>query len=109
MLTPDEELRVASCIDVCNANLKGIFDDGLKVGTSLWLAEKLREINEELGDTIAELKIYKCQHLNTTKTKDLQDKPIRVCDDCDSIIEEIVCNCLGISHVKTCPKWVLPF
>ncbi len=48
MLTPEEELRVASCIDAARAHLEGKLFDGLSDKTSLWLAEKLKEVNEEL-------------------------------------------------------------
>jgi sulfur transfer protein SufE len=72
MLTPEEELRVASIIVVAETELWE-----LKKETVIWLAEKLKEVNEELKALIQE------------EVKD--------------------CNCVGISHDNSCPKWVLPF
>jgi AmiR/NasT family two-component response regulator len=48
MLTPDEELRVASCIDTITYEIKHAQEEGLNLDTQLWLAEKLKELNDTL-------------------------------------------------------------
>lgn len=103
MLSKDEEKLLASLTNVFQVRK----DDGKTWGVPmllsdlLWLAEKLKEVNEELkkgswnipGCTCRDTGHYMycpviCEHADTTKTKDLQDNPIRVCDDCNSVIEE---------------------
>jgi hypothetical protein len=55
MLSKGEEYRVAACIDVLGRDIdndpkhgNGYEDFGLDLKTQLWLAEKLKELNEEL-------------------------------------------------------------
>lgn len=98
MLTPEEEQRLeAICEDIGCGTFR--IDSG-DLPQVTWLIRKLKEVNEELkkaswnipGCTCSDTGHYRycpviCEHSNTTRIKDLQEKDIDVCANCDSIIE----------------------
>lgn len=62
MLDNNEELRFAACIDVLKNDIEKdsrngdtFFEAGLDLKTQLWLAEKLKEINNECNAVTQEL------------------------------------------------------
>lgn len=54
VLSKEEELRVAACIDIAKEDIKTRNAD-LAPESALWLAEKLREINNEAAKYSEEL------------------------------------------------------
>lgn len=49
MLDKEEELRLASILDVCNEGKSTVIEpDIIRISTVLWLAEKLKEANDRL-------------------------------------------------------------
>jgi hypothetical protein len=54
MLSKEEELRLEACVDLLkNGHITSA--EGVEVKTQLWLAEKLKEINEECSKITEEL------------------------------------------------------
>jgi uncharacterized coiled-coil DUF342 family protein len=55
MLSKGEEYRVFACIEVLTHDIEKGDSEGLELETQLWLADKLREINNEAAHYSQEL------------------------------------------------------
>lgn len=93
MLSEDEERRVLACITAIRlVKVEGKSEHSLSDTTQLWLAEKLRELNEELKTTIC-----KCKRTPTGQVASLHK-----CVKCgfEGAYYEVHGNCLGCAYRK---------
>ena len=63
MLTKEEKLRLAACIDVLKHDIEvdpdkgnGYQEPGLDLVTQLWLAEKLQEVSDQYNNLLGDFK-----------------------------------------------------